>query len=207
MSLSVWIIYLVTVIAVMSIPGPSQLLMLTNSSSHGIRRALSTAAGDICANILQMLAAGLGLAAVMSVSGTAFAVIKWVGVAYLIWLGIHLMSIAKTVSSDIDDTQQQVSLVRLWAQGMLTSAANPKEIGFFAALFPQFISSQVDFWPQFLILSATYIVLDISFLLAYGIGANWALSRFGNAEQAWVGRAGGSCMIVAAILMGFGFAA
>lgn len=207
MSLNVWMMYLVTVIAVMSIPGPSQLLMLTNSSAHGVGRALSTALGDITANVIQMLAAGLGLAAIISVSGTAFSVIKWIGVAYLVWLGIHLITIAKQGSCGIEDSQTQDSLFRLWLQGLLTSAANPKEIGFFAALFPQFISPEISFWPQFLILSSTYILVDVSFLLAYGFGANWFMNKLGNAVQVWVGWAGGSCMIVAALLMGFGVVA
>lgn len=63
MTFEIWTIYAATVLALMSTPGPSQLLMLSNIGAHGLRKSLSTAAGDLSANALQMLAAGLGLAA------------------------------------------------------------------------------------------------------------------------------------------------
>ena len=68
MTFETWAIYVLTVLALMSTPGPSQLLMLSNSGAHGFGRALSTAAGDLTANALQMLAAGLGLAAIIAAS-------------------------------------------------------------------------------------------------------------------------------------------
>ncbi|MQQ08469.1 hypothetical protein GFB49_08410 [Epibacterium sp. SM1979] len=71
-----WTLYVFTVLALMSTPGPSQLLMLTNSGVHGFRRSLATAAGDLSANALQMLAAGLGLAAVITASAIALSLIN-----------------------------------------------------------------------------------------------------------------------------------
>ena len=91
MTLDTWTLYVATVLALMSTPGPSQLLMLSNSATHGFRRALFTAAGDLSANALQMLAAGLGLAAIIAASGAALTVIKWAGVVYLIWLGVRMI--------------------------------------------------------------------------------------------------------------------
>ena len=88
MTMQIWLTYIVTVLVLMSTPGPSQLLMLSNSASHGFRRSLATAAGDLSANALQMLASGLGLAVIIAASGQALLVIKWLGVAYLIWLGL-----------------------------------------------------------------------------------------------------------------------
>ena len=91
MPFEVWTLYVATVLAMMITPGPSQLLMLSNSGVHGFRRATATAAGDLTANALQMLAAGLGLAAVIAASGAALTLIKWAGVAYLIWLGARMI--------------------------------------------------------------------------------------------------------------------
>ncbi|MEM7462037.1 MAG: LysE family translocator [Pseudomonadota bacterium] len=202
MTLEVWTLYVLAVLALMSTPGPSQLLMLANSGAHGFRRALSTAAGDLCANALQMLAAGLGLAAVLSVTGAALNVIKWAGVAYLIWLGIRMIRRAKPDDPKLNQSQPTVSLRNLWMQGFFTSAANPKAVVFFAALFPQFISADSTFWSQFLILSATYIVMDGLFLSAYGFSASWIAKRFRGAAKVWIERIGGTFMIVAAILLG-----
>ena len=202
MTWEVWTIYVATVLALMSTPGPSQLLMLSNSAAHGFQRSLATAAGDLSANALQMLAAGLGLAAIIAASGSALSIIKWLGVAYLIWLGVRMILRATPSDPDLKRSAPSVSLNALWLQGFITSAANPKAVVFFAALFPQFISADSPFWPQFLALSATYIVMDGCFLAAYGWGASWVSKRFRGDAKAWIERIGGSFMIVAAVLLG-----
>ncbi|WP_298905651.1 LysE family translocator [uncultured Aliiroseovarius sp.] len=202
MTFDSWTLYIGTVLALMITPGPSQLLMMSNSGAHGFRRALSTASGDLFANALQMLAAGLGLAVLIAASATALTVIKWAGVAYLIWLGMRMILRAKPGGAGMQDTHSSVSLYALWMQGFLTSAANPKAVVFFAALFPQFISVDGAFWPQFLILSATYIIMDGMFLSAYGLGASWIASRFKGSAKLWIDRIGGGFMVLAAILLG-----
>ena len=202
MTIEVWTIYVATVFALMSTPGPSQLLMLSNSGAHGFRRSLATAAGDLSANALQMLAAGLGLAAIVAASGAALTAIKWAGVAYLVWLGFRMIRNAKPDDPKLGGAQPSVSLRNLWLQGFLTSAANPKAVVFFAALFPHFIQADSPFWPQLLILAGTYIVMDGFFLSAYGFGAGWVSARFKGTAKAWIERIGGGFMILAAILLG-----
>ena len=171
MTFEIWTVYIATVLALMSTPGPSHLLMLSNSATHGFRRSLSTACGDLTANFFQMLAAGLGLATILATSANALTIIKWLGVAYLIWLGLKMIRNATSGKVKNVGTQKTATLKSLWLQGFLTSAANPKAVVFFAALFPQFISPDLDFTMQFFILSATYIVVDGIFLSLYGMGA------------------------------------
>lgn len=202
MSFEIWTLYVVTVLAMMSTPGPSQLLMLSNSGAHGFHRALSTAAGDLSANALQMLAAGLGLAAIIAASAMALSVIKWTGVVYLIWLGLRMIRRATPDDPALAGVKERTSLKTLWLQGFITSAANPKAVVFFAALFPQFISADHAFWPQFLILSATYIAMDGAFLTLYGLGASWVAKRFKGSAKVWIDRLGGGFMIGAAIMLG-----
>ena len=202
MTFEVWITYVVTVLVLMSTPGPSQLLMLSNSAIHGFRRSLSTAAGDLSANALQMLVAGLGLAAAIAASEKALAIIKWLGVSYLIWLGLRMISKAKPALQEPSYGAAVASLKTLWLQGFFTSAANPKAVVFFAALFPQFIQQYSSFWPQFLLLSATYIALDALFLSGYGLGASWITAHLRGTAKVWIERAGGSFMIFAAALLG-----
>ena len=76
MPIEIWMVYVLTVLAFMSTPGPSQLLMLSNSGVHGFRPSLATAAGDLSANAIQMLLAGLGLAAVIAASAMALSVTR-----------------------------------------------------------------------------------------------------------------------------------
>ena len=109
MTLEIWTLYVATVLALMSTPGPSQLLMLSNSAAHGFGRATFTAFGDLTANAFQMLAAGLGLAALIAASGTALAVIKWAGVAYLVWLGARMILKAKPDDPNITATRKKAT--------------------------------------------------------------------------------------------------
>jgi len=201
MSIEVWTVYVAAVLVLMSAPGPSQLLMLSNSATHGFKRSLATAAGDLTANALQMLAAGLGLATLLATSGHALSVIKWLGVTYLIWLGLRMVRRAGLVGL-ASQKPAKSSLKALWLQGFLTSGANPKAIVFFAALFPQFIDANAPFWLQFVVLSVTYIVLDGLFLSAYGAGSSWIASRFTGSARASIERLGGGFVIGAAILLG-----
>ena len=207
MLLTTWILYVTTVLVLMSTPGPSQLLMLSNSASNGFRRALATACGDLTANFFQMLAAGFGLAALLAASAHALTIIKWLGVIYLIWLGLKMIlkSNHDGLKNNIPD--EKPTLKALWFQGFFTSAANPKAVIFFAALFPQFIDPNLNFTIQFIILSATYILIDGLFLSVYGISANWLAGKLKGSAKKWVDRVGGIFMISAAILLGLKTAA
>ena len=196
-----WTAYVVTVLVLMSTPGPSHLLMLSNSLANGFRSSIATAAGDLTANVLQMLAAGLGVAAVLTATRHGFTVVKWLGVAYLVWLGVTKIRHSLGPSTQLAQAPP-ASPRRLWIQGFFTSAANPKAVVFFAALFPQFVSPEQSLWLQMLVLGATYIVIDAIFLLAYGISADWLASKLRGPGRHWLDRLAGSGLIAAAVLLG-----
>jgi len=200
MSLETWVVYVLTVFALMATPGPSQLLMLANSARHGAFRGLSTAAGDLTANLGQMLAAGLGLAALIAASAAALTVIKWASVCYLLWLGLRMIRRAGHNASVVESAAPHWR--KLWLQGFLTSAANPKAVVFFAALFPQFISPDLAFWPQFWVLAATYLVMDGLFLSAYGLSAAALARQLQGSARRWLDCIGGGLMIAVALLLG-----
>ena len=201
MTFTVWTFFIGTVLLMMSTPGPSHLLMLSTSASNGFRRSLATAAGDLTANAIQILLAGFGLAAILASSRYGFAIIKWGGVAYLVWIGIR--TIRASFNNDGDAIKiEKTSLKRLWLRGFITSAANPKAVVFFAALFPQFINPNLALVPQIFILGMTYIVIDGLFLSVYGSGASWLASRLQSHYKNWVERVAGISLIGAAILLG-----
>ena len=199
MTIETWLTYLAAVLLLMSTPGPSQLLMMSNSMTNGLRRSWATAAGDLTANFLQMLAAGIGLGAIVLASENAFLVIKWLGVTYLLWMGLEKI---RTAGKGAWTQAPRASIGRLWCQGFVTSAANPKAVVFFAALFPQFIRGDSAFWPQFAILSATYIAVDGIFLTLYGGGAGWIAQRLSAPARAWLDRLSGGFLITAGVLVG-----
>jgi len=201
MTPEIWLSYVGTVLVFMIAPGPSHLLMLSNSLSNGFRRSIATAAGDLTANALQMILAGLGLASALAASERAFYAVKWLGVAYLIWLGVRQIW-RSTQPQRILDEIAPMSGRKLWLQGFVTSAANPKAVVFFAGLFPLFIQPQSRLWPQIAILGATYIVIDGAFLLSYGRGADWLAARARSRSRAWIERIAGAGLIGAAVLLG-----
>ena len=201
MTLNTWLLYVGTVLLFMSTPGPSHMLMLSTSMTNGFHRSLLTAAGDLTANAIQMVLAGLGLGAAIIASGYGFAVIKWLGVAYLVWLGIRQIR-ASMKGNDVELKASVVSLRRLWLRGFVTSAANPKAIVFFAALFPQFLDPDRPLAAQLFILGATYLVLDGLFLAFYGKSARWLSRRLKAKYHACVERLSGAGLIFAAVLLG-----
>ncbi len=201
MTTDTWLLYVATVLVFMIAPGPSHLLMLSVSLSNGFQRSLATAAGDLSANAIQILLAGLGLGAVVAASRYGFAIIKWAGVAYLVWMGLRQIIASFRARGSMHDAPP-AAVRDLYLRGFITSAANPKAVVFFAALFPQFLNPEHAFGPQILVLGATYIVIDGCFLAAYGKGASWLAARLRNQHKAWIERAAGASLITAAALLG-----
>ena len=200
MSPEIYLAYLATVAVFFATPpGPSQILMISNSLRHGLRPSLATAAGDLSANALQMTAAAFGLATVIAASADVLTAVKWAGVGYLVWIGV------RTFRAPPPSLARQAagvsSFVRLYRQGFVTSAANPKAVVFFAALFPQFIDPARDIWPQLFILGATYLTVDGVLLCVWGGAAERLLGRL-RAQGRLLNRLSGSLMIGAAVLLG-----
>ncbi|MEQ8313433.1 MAG: LysE family translocator [Gammaproteobacteria bacterium] len=201
MTLETWFLYVGTILLFMSTPGPSHLLMISVSMSNGFQRSLATAAGDLSANALQIMLAGLGLSAVITSSRYGFEIVKWVGVSYLIWIGLRsiLSSFRRQQESRLAPS---ASLSNLWLRGFITSAANPKAVVFFAALFPQFIDSSAALIHQLVILGSTYVLVDGLFLMSYGKGASWIAQRISHHSRRLIDRVAGLGMIAAAAMLG-----
>lgn len=148
--------------------------------------------------MLQMAAAGFGLAVLFAQSAQFLNVVKWTGVIYLVFMGVRvfLAMPAKGPQLDIDAATTR----QLYLQGFLTSAANPKAVLFFAALFPKFINASDPIWPQLSILGVTYLLIDGCLLFAYGTVANSLLGRLKN-NTLLLDRLSGVLMIGAALLL------
>ena len=198
MSVETYLIYLgVLAVFFATPPDTSQLLIISNSLRHGLRRSMATIAGDLSANCLQMTLAAFGLTAVIAASAGALNVIKWMGVAYLVWIGLQLL-----LSRPRSDAPEAASGGRLFRQGFVTSSANPYAVVFFGALFPQFIDANLPVWPQLLILGVTYLVVDGVILVLWGWAALRTLGRIKALGGVWINRISGALMIGAAALLG-----
>ncbi|MEL6280591.1 MAG: LysE family translocator [Pseudomonadota bacterium] len=200
MSVEAYLLYLAVLAAFFATPpDTSQLLIISNSLRHGVRRSLATVAGDLTANSLQMTAAAFGLTAVIATSADALTVVKWLGVGYLVWIGIRLMR--STGQRDPVASAAEARPIVLFRQGFLTSAANPYAVIFFGALFPQFLDPNLPIWPQLLILGVTYLVVDGLLLVLWGWAAVKAVGRLRSFGGVWINRLSGALMIGAAALL------
>jgi homoserine/homoserine lactone efflux protein len=201
MSWEIYLLYL-AVVAVFfaSPPDTSQLLVISNSARHGLRRSSFTIAGDLSANAIQMTLAAFGLAAVIATSATAFLWIKWLGVAYLAWIGIRLI-LSRQASQTNARATSSVSAFRLYRQGFIASMANPFAIVFFAALFPQFIDPHSPILLQLIVLGGTYLVVDGVILVVWGWLGMKAAHVLKQRSMALVNRICGLLMIGAAALL------
>lgn len=181
----------------MSTPGPSQLLILSSSLSSGFPRSVYTAAGDLSANLVQMIVAVTGLATLLETNPQLLTAIKWVGVGYLLYSGVITM--LKNDGVSINTSANPRSRKALFFQGFIVSAVNPKAVIFFAALFPQFINGGETLVPQFLVLSLTYLLLDGTFLLGYAVLASKLTDWLKRNEIPIYHRAPGVLLIVVAL--------
>ena len=126
--------------------------------------------------------------------------IKWAGVAFLIYLGIVQFRKKNTTINRLNVNGQ--SLMSFFWRGFITSSANPKAVVFFAALFPQFINTSEPTTHQFAILGLTYIVIDGCFLMFYGRFADWLSNRFERHIDKYLNRISGSLLVGSAIMLG-----
>ncbi|MEW7292447.1 LysE family translocator [Aquimarina sp. 2304DJ70-9] len=166
MNTTLWISFIGTVLVIGVTPGPSVLLASANSMSHGAKKTIGTILGDLSANSIQIMLSSLGLASIVISSGEIFSLIKWVGVGYLIYMGVvKIISVPKI--GEFKKKKQEKSFLKLYSEGFFMSASNPKAIVFFAALFPLFIDQNLAFTPQVIVLGITYLAIDGICLLVY----------------------------------------
>lgn len=201
MTLETWLTYLGLILLFMSTPGPSHLLMISVGMKNGFRRSLATAAGDLTANTIQMCLTAFGLAAILMSSRYGFQIIKWAGVAYLAWMGVRQILVSFRSTNQSNNVPQR-SLSKLWMAGFITSAANPKAVVFFAALFPQFIDPSSPLAFQLVVLGGTYLIVDGLFLSFYGKASSWLAVKVSSSGKVILDRVSGIGLIGCAILLG-----
>lgn len=170
MTLTTWLLYCAAVLVLTITPGPSVLMCIATSVNHGPRRALVAAAGSTTAIVGLMTLSALGLGATLAASEALFNTLKWLGAAYLGYLGLMSL-LSKQDEIRVGDAPQASGVQRFFRQGLMVGASNPKALLFFGAFFPQFIDPAAAWLPQFLILGATFIAFEMGWLTVYALCA------------------------------------
>ena len=169
MSWTMWLAFLAAALVIAVSPGPGAVLSMSTGLRYGYAAALRAIAGLQIALLLQLGVVALGLGAVLATSETAFAVVKFAGAAYLIWLGVQKWRSPPEPIGGDGEGQRVQSRRQLYAQGILVNLTNPKAIVFIAALVPQFIVPDRPQWPQFAIIGATMVAVDMMVMSCYAL--------------------------------------
>ncbi len=158
-------LFIIVSIGVIVIPGPNVLVIISTSISHGRVRGLQTVAGTSIAMAIQLLVAAMGSTYLISVLAKGFLWLKWVGAAYLIYLGIKQLLAAFSKEQQVPTISASGSFHR----GFWVSLTNPKTILFFTAFLPQFVATSEAFLPKIALLSLLFLCLAVALDSAYAL--------------------------------------
>lgn len=196
MHFEIWLAFVAASIALLLIPGPTVLLVLSYALSQGKRVAIATVAGVALGDLVAMSASLAGLGALVLASATLFTVLKWVGAVYLVYLGVKLFRSAPTAAPGDLEKVAETSASRVFGHAAAVTALNPKSIVFFIAFVPQFVVVDSPLLPQFAILVITFVGLAALNALAYALLADRLRAKIARPSfLAWVSRLGGSALI------------
>ena len=166
-------------------PGPDIFYIVSSALRHGVRAGIVAALGILSGCFVHVLAAAVGVGALLATSAAAFSVLKWVGAAYLAWVGFKLLRApaSGSVASDLPD-REPTDLARVFRRGFLTNVLNPKVALFFLAFVPQFIAPDAGHpLAAFVALGVLFIVNSLPITCAYAWLAGWAARRAGALQR------------------------
>lgn len=201
MTLTAWLLYVAAVLVLTVTPGPSVLMCISTSVNLGPRKALVASLGSTTAIVGIMALSALGLGTALAASESLFTALKWLGAAYLAYLGIKSLLSSATdiaISGGVDSSTNR----RVYSEGFLVGASNPKALLFFGALFPQFIVPSAPQVPQFVVLGVTFVFFELLWLTVYALSASKAKRWLQQPRRATLfNRATGAVFLVAAGLL------
>ncbi|NRB18185.1 MAG: LysE family translocator [Rhodobacteraceae bacterium] len=192
-----WVLFCFTVFVASMIPGPSTLIAFTHGARLGWVKVIATASGNALATILQAIAACAGLGLALAKSATLFLLIKYLGAAYLIFMGISMW---RRASQGVDLKSELVSDVavfqRLFSSGFLVAASNPKAIIFFTALFPQFLGAAETAYSQMALMIMLAGVIAFSVAMIYAaLGSRLRAMSITQSAMTWVQKITGGLFV------------
>jgi len=204
MTLSTYLLFLPACFAINMAFGPNNLLSVTNGARHGVSPAVIAAGGRLAAFAIMITIAGLGMGAVLVASELAFDVIKYIGAAYLVWIGVRLLRApAPAAEAQAADAAAPPSMRALVRQEFTVAAGNPKAILVFTAFFPQFVVPGA-YATSYLLLGTTFLLLEVVAIALYAmLGARMRRLANGSRAMRWFNKVSGSMMVGFGLLLAF----
>ena len=202
MDLSVWLTFFAASWAISVSPGAGAVAAMSAGLTHGFARGYFLSFGLILGIWTQVLVVGVGLGALIAASSLAFSIIKWLGVAYLVWLGIRQWRSPATPLVATHDSSALVSRRALFMRGWGVNAVNPKGTVFLLAVVPQFLDLGRALWPQYLVIALTLAFTDLVVMAAYTALASKLLRLLRTPTQMRaLNRAFGSLFVAVGVLL------
>lgn len=178
MTLELWLAFAAASSILLIIPGPTVLLVVSYALGQGWRTALPMAVGVALGDFTAMTLSMLGVGALLAASATLFTALKWIGAAYLVYLGVKLWRAGGAIEAA--PRTDAVSAPRMLGHAWLVTALNPKSITFFVAFLPAFLDPRADFVTQMLVFETTFLVLAFANALGYALVASRARGMVAN---------------------------
>lgn len=201
MSWEAWLLFTLTEATLCVTPGPAVLLVLSQGLARGTRASIASNLGILAGNTFYFALSATGLGAVLLASYELFSAIRWLGAAYLVWLGVAAFRGRSAVFSPTPSAAAApVRPYRMFLDGVALQVSNPKALVFFTALLPQFIDPRGSVPVQVAVLAVTSVVVEFLVLLAYGALAG-RMTRLATRPRAatLANRVAGSMLIVAGV--------
>lgn len=202
MDWSTWIPFFFATVAISLSPGPGAIAAMGAGLNHGFQRGQRIAFGLALGVWTQLAVVGVGLGALLATSNTAFAIVKWLGVAYLVWLGIQQWRAPAAPLVARDDGAGQMSTRALILRGWTVNAVNPKGTVFLLAVLPQFVDPAQPLLAQYLVIGATFGVVEFCVMSGYAALAARVLGLLRTpAQMRTTNRVFGSLFVAAGALL------
>ncbi|MBY0317874.1 MAG: LysE family translocator [Reyranella sp.] len=194
MTFESWAAFTAASAVLLIIPGPTVLLVVSYALGQGWRTVLPMTVGVALGDFTAMTLSMLGLGALLAASATLFTVLKWVGAAYLVYLGIKLWRAGGTLEAA--PRTDAVSAAKMLGHAWLVTALNPKSITFFVAFLPAFLDPRADFVTQMMAFEATFLLLAFANAFGYALVATRARGFVANPRAiGMVNKVGGGLLI------------
>ncbi|HXC55870.1 MAG TPA: LysE family translocator [Rhizomicrobium sp.] len=174
MTWQIWSAFFVIETVLCLTPGPAVLLVLSQALTRGARKTIWSIGGILAANTVYFVLSATGIGAILMASYDLFFAIKWLGAAYLVWLGVGAFRGTSRALSIRTGDARPVRGGRLFLNGFVLQMSNPKALVFFTALVPQFINPHAALVPQVAILALTSVVIEFGVQLSYAMLAGRA---------------------------------
>ncbi len=202
MELPTWLAFFAASWAISISPGAGAIAAMSAGLSHGFKRGYFMSIGLIFGIVTQVLLVGAGLGALIAASTIGFAIVKWAGVAYLIWLGVQQWRAPAKPMVAADEGGAQVTRTQLWLRGWAINAVNPKGTVFLLAVVPQFLDLHASLTPQYAVIGATLAFTDMVVMGGYTVLAARVLAALKSESHIkTLNRVFGSLFVAAGLLL------